>query len=174
MEDGRRDFGMRAMPIDPDYFNHVVGHLPPLQSSTVPGDWFMRIIHLPDDKPETAWDVHFNEGAAQIHLIRFQASARKALQESGNMVERGMAGLPGNEPLVFEVQNGICHECEGFCDETPGGDVYFLHFLHGRESHQAFARNPRGSDHAMAEPWQRLINRVTGSGLLVQGSIHLE
>ncbi len=173
---GRQDFGMQAMPIDPDYFNHVLGHLPPLQSATEMGNWFMRILHFPDDKPETAWDVHFNEGVAQIHLIRFQASAREALQVSSDQVptERGMTELPENEPLVLEVQNGLCHACESFGDETPGVDVYFLHFLHGHESHQAFACNPRGASNAKAEPWQRLINRITGSGLLVQRSIHLE
>ena len=175
--DGRQDIGIRAMPMDSDSFNHVVGHLPPLQSATETGAWFMRLVYFPPgDNPEMAWDVHSSDGIAHVHLFRFQASARHALEDARGMVstERGKARLPENEPLVLEVQKGLCLECQNFGDNTPAEDIYFLYFQHGQQSHQSYACNPRHSDHDLAEPWQRLINRVTGSGLLVQRGIHLE
>jgi hypothetical protein len=175
MDSPRHDPGSVVPPIDPEYFNHVVSHLPPNKGSSDLGDWFLRVIHLPENKAESVWDIRFEKGVGQIQLISFQASARKALAESDAMVgtERGVASLPENEPLILEIQNGICHECQNFEDEKPGGDVYILHFQHGDIPHQAFARNPRLSDLENAEPWQRLLNRLVGSALLVQRSIHL-
>ncbi|MBT6957908.1 MAG: hypothetical protein HN675_08900 [Opitutae bacterium] len=177
MDSSRHDTapGAHVPPIDPEYFNHVVSHLPPNKGSMDLGDWFLRVIHLPENKTETVWDIYFEKGAGQIQLISFQASARQLLADSGAMVstERGAASLPENEPLLLEIQNGLCQECQNFEDEKPGGDVYILHFQHGENRHQVFARNPRLSKLENAEPWQRLLNRLVGSALLVQRSIHL-
>jgi hypothetical protein len=175
MDSSRHDPVPVAPPIDPEYFNYVVSHLPPNKVSSDLGDWFLRVIHLPENKVETVWDIRFEKGVGQIQLICFQTSARKAFTKIGSMVgmERGVATLPENEPLMLEVQNGLCQQCENFEDEKSGGDVYILHFQHGDIPHQAFARNPRLSNLENAEPWQRLLNRITGSALLVQRSIHL-
>jgi hypothetical protein len=171
----RHDPSKSVPPIDAAYFNHVVAHIPPNKFSSGLGDWFLRVIHLPEKKLETVWDVTFQKGVGQIQLICFQTSAREALAQTGSMVrtERGVATLPENEPLILEIQNGLCQECQNFEDEKPGGDVYILHFQHGDIPHQAFATNPRLSNLENAEPWQRLLNRLVGSALLVQRSIHL-
>ena len=175
MHASRHDPGKGVPHIAPDYFNHVVAHLPARKTATDLGDWFLRVVHLPESRPETVWDVHFEQGVAQLQLICFQESARKALEVSTSMVptERGVASLPENEALVKEIQKGLCLECRNFEDEKPDGDIYVLFFQHGKETHKAFARNPRYSEMDTAEHWQRLLNRLTGSALLVQRSIHL-
>ena len=177
METPRHEAGTPAPPLAPDYFNFVMAHLPPRKPPAQLGDWTLRVIHLPESGPESAWDVHYQSGVGEIHQIRFQQSARESLKADSTQqvpTEHGRAQLTENEALVLEVQNGLCLDCQNFQDPQPGGDLYVLNFQHGSEVHSAYARNPRQTSVEAAEPWQRLLTRVVGSSLLVQRKVHVE
>ena len=176
MELSRHDTGSGSPPIDPNYFNFVMGHLPPRKTPSNVGDWTLRVVHFPESSPESAWDIHYQNGVGEIHQIRFQQSAKDFFQAEPSkqvVTERGQAKLVENEPLVIEVQNGLCLDCHNFQDTQSGGDYYILNFQYGEEVHTAYASNPRRSSMEDAEPWQRLLTRLVGSSLLVQRKVHL-
>ena len=105
MELSPHDTGSGSPPIDPNYFNFVMGHLPPRKTPSNVGDWTLRMVHFPESSPESAWDIHYQNGVGEIHQIRFQQSAKDFFQAEPSkqvVTERGQAKLVENEPLVLE------------------------------------------------------------------------
>ena len=54
MELSRHDTGSGSPPIDPNYFNFVMGHLPPRKTPSNVGDWTLRMVHF-GVVSESAW-----------------------------------------------------------------------------------------------------------------------
>ena len=157
------------LPISDKHFQNVCANLPPLPNSTGSGSWFLRLIHFPVDRPEIVWDVESAGGAARITQTRFSKAASEAMKSSSGAVamERGQVELALNEGLILEVNNGICSQCETVLSDNDSADLYFLYHCSGSQIHKAFAQDILSTDDSHAEVWQRLINRVKGSALLI-------
>lgn len=165
---------LNQVPTVPDLpskqFGFVSSYLPPLPNKTNQGSWFLRLIHFPKERPEIAWDVEYAGGVGRISQIRFSTQTRgvqqQVLDSSKVSIEKGDAQLLDSEPLLVEVNAGICWRCINV-KVSQFKDYHFLYFCDGDRIHKAFAENVRTSVSEDVEPWRRLINRVSGSALLI-------
>lgn len=168
---------INRVPVIPEFpekqFSRVSNYLPPLPTSMNSGSWFLRLIHFPENRPEVSWDVVYAGGVGKITQTRFSTLTRdlndRAIDSASVSIERGEVELLDSEPLIVEVNSGICWRCISL----PAGtfdDFYFLYYCDGQRIHKALAHNIRTSESEDIEPWRRLVNRVSGSALLIPRS----
>ena len=135
--------------------------------------WAFRLIHLPVLGPETVWDFTNAHGRTFVSVTRFLESLRARWESLGHPVEIvdgtpieiSQSELPSFEPIIREIEKGIIWGCRQGLENRLDADHYFLWFQNNAGySRIAAITNPFSQPHA--ESWQRLINRVIGSGLL--------
>lgn len=136
-------------------------------------DWALRLIHLPVHGPETVWDFTSEHGRSFVSVTRFLEPLRERWEQLGHPVEFAgripkeisQSELPSCEPIIREITKGIIWGCRQGLENRLDADHYFLWFQNNvGYSRVAAITNPFSQPHT--ESWQRLINRVIGSGLL--------
>jgi len=147
-------------------FSRVSNFLPALPTSMNAGSWFLRLIHFPANRPEVAWDVEYAGGVGKITQTRFSAQTRNINDNASIAFERGEVELLESEPLIVEVNSGICWRCISLPDGSFE-DFHFLYYCDQQRVHKALAQDIRTSESEDIEPWRRLVNRVSGSALLI-------
>lgn len=161
---------INRVPVIPDLpeelFGIVSKYLPSLPTSTNSGSWFLRLTHFPENRPEIAWDVEYAGGVGKITQTRFSAQTRNLDDNASIAFERGEVELLESEPLIAEVNSGICWRCISL-PEGSFEDFHFLYYCDQQRVHKALAQDIRTSESEDIEPWRRLVNRVSGSALLI-------
>ena len=162
---------LRSVSLVPDFmeeqFRKVSSFLVTIPRTTNAGSWFLRLVHFPEGHPEVVWDIEYAGRVGRITKSKFSQQVRDIVSQISTIyVENGVAELEETEPLIVEVNSGLCWQCTDIVGDLKQ-DVYFLYYCEGTKIHKVLAENIRKSESAEIEPWRRLINRITGSALLI-------
>mgnify|MGYP006088906853 CR=1 FL=1 len=137
------------------------------------GNWHLKVAHFPVRFPETVWDISYKCGLAIITVTRCLTSVKKQLDLSVNLnqpfagvpIEISKGELPAIDYTVIEVGLGIIHGCQNEPQDIEDVEHYKLSFIEGPDRYDATIYDPYSRDDT--EEWQRLVNRIIGSGLSV-------
>ena len=132
-------------------------------------DWYLKVINMSANYAETIWDISYIDGHATLRLTRFLSSLWNHIEQFGDSqndkinMEVSEGALRDNDFTVLEVNNGIVRNCLHYEFEERGGEQYKLLFLDREGAYEADITEPHKNTNA--EHWQRLINRLVGTGL---------
>lgn len=132
-------------------------------------DWYLKVINMSSNFAETIWDISYIDGSAKLRLTRFLSSLWNHLEEYGELrsdimqIEVSEGVLRKGDFTVIEVNKGIIRNClhEEFVERR--GEQYKLLFIDSEGPYEADVTEPHKSSNS--EHWQRLINRMIGTGL---------
>ena len=114
------------------YTRLVESYFPELASLRGPSDWHLRLVWIPDGKPEVIYSVSCLGGTAHITLFRFLESAWRRFQRAYRQgdekvsvpVEIGQLDLPQDHSAHHTVREGMPRACENDPTATlEGGGV---------------------------------------------------
>ena len=135
-------------------------------------DWYLKVIHMPKNYAETIWDISFVKNQAQLQLTRYLSSLWTALNNSSDsrpLIHPRMEVSEGNLSLhdfsILEVKKGIARNCIHQSFEKKEEDQYKILFFDQNGPYEADITAPY--QRKDCEEWQRLLNRLIGSGLSI-------
>ena len=132
-------------------------------------DWYLKLINMSSNFSETIWDISYIDGVAHLKLTRFLSSLWSHLEQYGELrsdilqYEVSEGELRTSDFTVTEVNRGIVRNCLHHKFNEREGEQYKLLFIDSDGPYEADITNPHQQENT--EHWQRLINRMIGTGL---------
>jgi hypothetical protein len=135
------------------------------------GEWYLKVIHMPANYAETIWDLSYVDGKTYLKLTRFLSSLWLTINkpdfihsnQQSIQIEVSEGEIRENDFTVREINLGIARNCIHETFKQREGDQYKLLFLDSDSPYEADITEPYKREDT--EHWQRLINRLIGTGL---------
>jgi len=140
-------------------------HFPKFDPIDQPEDWHLRLLWLPDGKPETVYDLDYRDGKLSIVLTRFLESAWKKYWKAFNekaekvsvKIEIGSMELPDDHPVIECVADGLPRFCQDRPTAILDGEQFKLWLWDGLGAYTVEVWEPFALE---LEDWVRLIDVV--------------
>jgi len=154
------------------YDQFLASYYPKAKPITEANDWHLRLVWIPDGKPEVIYSINYRNSKLSIILVRFLESAWHKFCEAYSQeqekvsveIERGEMDLLVDHSIIDLVNEGLPRLCENDSQAVLDGEQFKLSFTDSIGAYDSQIWEPYQKQN---EAWIKLIDSVRGAGALV-------